>query len=224
MPNGRRAATFTRSRRRASPKYSITIPPPNVTGSLHMGHALNHSVQDTLGRWHRMRGFTTLILPGTDHAGIATQTVVEREIAKEGLTRYDLGREAFVERVWQWKEQYGARIISQLKRLGCSYDWSRERFTMDAAYADAVLRSLRALLRRGLDLPGQAAGQLVLPSPDGHLGYRSGGRGAGGASLAYPLPVCRRVGLRHRRDDAARKPCWAIPPWPSIRKTSVMPG
>jgi valyl-tRNA synthetase len=137
------------------PKYSITIPPPNVTGSLHMGHALNHSVQDALGRWHRMRGFTTLILPGTDHAGIATQTVVEKEIAKEGLTRYDLGREAFVARVWLWKEQYGARIISQLKRLGCSYDWSRERFTMDPAYADAVLEAFVRFYDAGLIYRGK---------------------------------------------------------------------
>ena len=137
------------------PKYSITIPPPNVTGSLHMGHALNHSVQDALGRWHRMRGFTTLILPGTDHAGIATQTVVEKEIAKEGLTRYDLGREAFVARVWQWKEQYGARIISQLKRLGCSYDWSRERFTMDAAYAAAVTEAFVRFHDAGLVYRGK---------------------------------------------------------------------
>ncbi len=137
------------------PKYSITIPPPNVTGSLHMGHALNHSVQDTLGRWHRMRGFTTLILPGTDHAGIATQTVVEKEIAKEGLTRHDLGREAFVARVWQWKEQYGARIISQLKRLGCSYDWSRERFTMDPAYAEAVVEAFVRFHDAGLIYRGK---------------------------------------------------------------------
>ena len=137
------------------PKYSITIPPPNVTGSLHMGHALNHSVQDTLGRWHRMRGFTTLILPGTDHAGIATQTVVEKEIAKEGLTRYDLGREAFVARVWLWKEQYGARIISQLKRLGCSYDWSRERFTMDPAYAEAVVEAFVRFHDAGLIYRGK---------------------------------------------------------------------
>jgi len=137
------------------PKYSITIPPPNVTGSLHMGHALNHSVQDALGRWHRMRGFTTLILPGTDHAGIATQTVVEKELAKEGLTRYDLGREAFIARVWLWKEQYGARIISQLKRLGCAYDWSRERFTMDPAYAEAVTEAFVRFHDAGLIYRGK---------------------------------------------------------------------
>ena len=123
------------------PKYSITIPPPNVTGSLHMGHALTYTVQDALGRWKRMQGHTTLILPGTDHAGIATQNVVEKQIAKEGLTRFDLGREAFVERVWQWKSEYGARIITQLKRLGCGFDWQRERFTLDGDYAEAVLEA-----------------------------------------------------------------------------------
>jgi len=137
------------------PKYSISIPPPNVTGQLHMGHALNHTVQDALGRWHRMRGFTTLILPGVDHAGIATQTVVEREIAKDGLTRHDLGREAFVARVWEWKEQYGARIIAQLKRLGCSYDWSRERFTMDAGYAEAVAEAFVRFHDAGLIYRGK---------------------------------------------------------------------
>ena len=137
------------------PKYSITIPPPNVTGSLHMGHALNHSVQDTLGRWHRMRGFTTLILPGTDHGGISTQTVVEKEIAKEGLTRHTLGREAFVARVWLWKEQYGAQITSQLKRLGCSYDWSRDRFTMDPAYNAAVTEAFVRFHDAGLIYRGK---------------------------------------------------------------------
>jgi len=119
--------------------YSITIPPPNITGSLHIGHALCYTIQDVLGRWKRMQGYNTLILPGTDHAGIATQNVVEKEIAKEGLTRHDLGREKFLERVWQWKEEYGSTIINQFKRMGYSFDWERLRFTMDAEYADAVL-------------------------------------------------------------------------------------
>jgi len=132
------------------PKYSIAIPPPNVTGSLHMGHALNHTVQDALGRWHRMRGETVLILPGTDHAGIATQNVVEKQIAKEGLTRFDLGREKFVERVWEWKDEYGARIIGQLKRLGCGYDWQRLRFTMDPAYAESVMEAFVRFYDAGL--------------------------------------------------------------------------
>ncbi len=131
------------------PKYSITIPPPNVTGSLHMGHALTYTIQDVLGRWHRMRGFTTLILPGTDHAGIATQNVVEKQIAKEGLTRFDLGREEFVKRVWVWKDEYGSRIISQLKRLGCSFDWQRERFTIDKGYENAVVEAFVQFFDKG---------------------------------------------------------------------------
>ena len=116
----------------------MVIPPPNVTGSLHMGHALNNTLQDILARYKRMDGYEVLWLPGTDHAGIATQNVVEREIAKEGLTRRDLGREKFLARVWQWKETYGGRILEQLGRLGCSCDFSRTRFTMDEGLSNAV--------------------------------------------------------------------------------------
>jgi len=137
------------------PRFSICIPPPNVTGSLHMGHALNHSVQDTLGRWHKMLGDTVLILPGVDHAGIATQTVVSRQIEREGLTRFDLGRQKFEERVWAWKEEYGDRIVSQMKRLGCAYDWSRLRFTMDPAYADAVAEAFVRFFDAGLIYRGK---------------------------------------------------------------------
>ncbi len=118
--------------------YCIVIPPPNVTGSLHLGHALNNTLQDILIRWRRMQGHVTLWLPGTDHAGIATQAVVEKELAKEGLTRQELGRERFLERVWQWKEHYERRISGQLKRLGASCDWTRTRFTMDPGLSRAV--------------------------------------------------------------------------------------
>ncbi|MET9341955.1 valine--tRNA ligase [Nonomuraea sp. NPDC003804] len=118
--------------------YSIVLPPPNVTGVLHIGHALDHSVQDALTRRARMRGMETLWLPGMDHAGIATQNVVERELGKEGLSRHDLGREAFVERVWQWKDESGGKILGQMKRLGDGVDWSRERFTMDTGLSRAV--------------------------------------------------------------------------------------
>ena len=130
--------------------YCITIPPPNITGSLHMGHALNNSVLDALTRWHRMRGFAALCLPGTDHAGIATQNVVERELAKEGVTRHDLGREKFVEKCWEWREQYGTRIYHQFEKLGCSYDWERVRFTLDASYEDAIMEEFRSWYERGL--------------------------------------------------------------------------
>ena len=133
-----------------APIFSIVIPPPNVTGSLHMGHALQHTLMDVLARYHRMRGYRTLWLPGTDHAGISTQIVVERELKKEGLTRHDLGRERFVARVWQWKEQYGSRITEQLRREGASVDWSRERFTMDEHLSRAVREAFVRLYEEGL--------------------------------------------------------------------------
>ncbi len=132
------------------PSFVIAIPPPNVTGELHMGHALNASIQDLLIRWHRMRGFSTLWQPGYDHAGIATQNVVERALAKEGLTRHDLGRDAFVERTWRWLEHYGGVIYGQFRRLGASLDYRRERFTMDDGYVRAVLRYFVHLYDRGL--------------------------------------------------------------------------
>jgi valyl-tRNA synthetase len=118
--------------------FSIVIPPPNVTGMLHMGHALNNTLQDIIIRFKRMQGYNTLWMPGMDHAGIATQNVVEQQLRKEGLSRHDLGREKFIARVWEWKEQYGGVIINQLKRLGCSCDWDRERFTMDEGLSQAV--------------------------------------------------------------------------------------
>ncbi|MBU1261497.1 class I tRNA ligase family protein, partial [bacterium] len=134
--------------------YSIVIPPPNVTGSLHIGHALNNTIQDILIRWRRMQGYSVLWLPGTDHAGIATQNVVEKALLKEGKTRESLQREAFVERVWQWKEEYGGKIIEQLKRLGCSCDWSRLRFTMDEGLSKAVREVFVRLYKEGLIYQG----------------------------------------------------------------------
>jgi valyl-tRNA synthetase len=133
-----------------APAYSIVIPPPNVTGSLHMGHALDHTFMDALIRRRRMQGYTTLWLPGMDHAGIATQNVVERELAKDGLSRHDLGREAFVERVWQWKAESGGKILGQMRRLGDSVDWSRERFTMDEGLSRAVQTIFKRLYDDGL--------------------------------------------------------------------------
>lgn len=130
--------------------YSIVIPPPNVTGALHMGHALNNTLQDILCRWKRMTGHTVLWMPGTDHAGIATQNVVERQLAAEGKDRHDLGREAFIERVWQWKAESGGQIIGQLKRLGASCDWERERFTMDEGLSKAVRTVFVKLYQDGL--------------------------------------------------------------------------
>jgi valyl-tRNA synthetase len=132
------------------PAYCIVIPPPNVTGSLHVGHALDHTIQDALSRRRRMQGYETLWLPGMDHAGIATQNVVERKLAEQGLSRHDLGREAFVERVWQWKAESGGAILGQMRRLGDSVDWSRERFTMDEGLSRAVQTIFKRLYDDGL--------------------------------------------------------------------------
>jgi valyl-tRNA synthetase len=136
--------------------YCIVIPPPNVTGALHLGHALDNTLQDILIRNHRMRGFNTLWMPGLDHAGIATQAMVERQLKeKENKTRHDLGREALVERIWQWKQQFGDRILEQLKRLGCSCDWDRTRFTLDEMCAKAVRETFFKLFKDGLIYRGK---------------------------------------------------------------------
>src|SRR5262249_30509330 len=145
-----RADPFSKSR-----PYCIVIPPPNVTGSLHVGHALNNTLQDILIRWKRMEGFNTLWQPGMDHAGIATQVVVERQLATDGVTKEALGRDAFVQRVWKWKEESGGTIIRQLKRLGASCDWERERFTMDPGLSAAVREVFVRLWEEGLVYRGE---------------------------------------------------------------------
>jgi valyl-tRNA synthetase len=137
------------------PRFAIVIPPPNVTGVLHMGHILNNTLQDILARFHRMDGKATLWMPGTDHAGIATQNVVEKELARQGLTRHDLGREAFVEKVWAWKAEKGGIILRQLQRLGASCDWERQRFTMDEGLSHAVREVFVRLYEKGLVYRGQ---------------------------------------------------------------------
>ena len=131
-------------------KYSIVIPPPNVTGSLHMGHALNNTIQDLLIRFHRMNNFETLWQPGTDHAGIATQALVEKKLNSEKIDKNEIGREKFIEKVWEWKEQYGDIIINQLKKLGCSCDWSRNAFTMDENLSKSVIKVFVDLYNKGL--------------------------------------------------------------------------
>ena len=139
------AGYFTADSSSDKPSFAIVIPPPNVTGSLHIGHALDHTLQDILVRMKRMKGFEALWLPGMDHAGIATQNVVEKQLAAQGLSRHDLGREKFVEKVWEWKGESGGSILGQMKRLGDSVDWSRERFTMDAGLSKAVLEIFKRL-------------------------------------------------------------------------------
>jgi valyl-tRNA synthetase len=141
---------FTADPDRSGKVFSIVIPPPNVTGQLHLGHALNTTLHDIIVRMRRMQGYNTLWLPGTDHAGIATQNAVEKDLAKQGKDRHQLGREQFVERVWKWRDDYGGRILQQLRRLGASCDWSRERFTLDEGLSRAVTRVFVTLYEKGL--------------------------------------------------------------------------
>jgi len=148
------AKTFHSDSSKGGEPYCIMIPPPNVTGILHMGHALNNTIQDIMARWRRMEGRNVVWVPGTDHAGIATQNVVERALKKEGKTRDDLGREAFIEKVWEWKEEYGGTIINQLKKMGASCDWERERFTMDEGLSEAVTEVFTRLYNKGLVYKG----------------------------------------------------------------------
>ena len=188
------------------------IPPPNVTGSLHMGHALNNTLQDILCRFERMRGRDVLWQPGTDHAGIATQMVVERQLMeRQEPGRRDMGRAKFLERVWQWKAESGGVIVNQLKRLGASCDWSRERFTMDEGLSRAVDQSVRRTASRRADLQGQAAGELGSEAAD--RDFRS--RGAADRGQGQPvvsalsarrqnLQSGRSLDLHRRRDHAAR--------------------
>jgi len=182
---------FTASPASTKPAYSIVIPPPNVTGVLTMGHVLNNSLQDILARRKRMQGYEVLWLPGTDHAGIATQTVVEKTLRKQKVIKHrdDLGREKFLEKVWEWKDKHGGIIIQQLKKLGCSCDWSRERFTMDEGYSQAVLRVFVDLYNKGLIYRGKrmvnwcpvsrtalSDEEVIMKEVDGHLWH-----------LKYPL-------------------------------------
>ncbi len=148
-------STSSRAKSRGQPPFTIVIPPPNITGNLHMGHALDNSIQDILIRYKKLRGFNTLWLPGTDHAGIATQNVVAKALRKEGKTKEDLGREEFIKRVWKWKEEYGSNITRQLRRLGCALDWTRERFTMDEGLSKAVTKEFVTLYNEGLIYRGK---------------------------------------------------------------------
>src|SRR5271155_1951187 len=151
------AGYFSADPASSKPAYSVVLPPPNVTGNLHMGHALDHTLMDALTRRKRMQGYEVLWLPGTDHAGIATQAVVERALRKEGLMKHreDLGREKFLEKVWAWKEKHGGIIIQQLKKLGASCDWTRERFTMDPEYSRCVQKVFVELYKKGLIYRGK---------------------------------------------------------------------
>lgn len=202
--------------------FSIVIPPPNVTGSLHMGHALNNTLQDIQCRYKRMNGYDVLWLPGTDHAGIATQNVVERNLASQGISRHELGREAFVGKVWEWKEQYGNRIVNQLKKLGASCDWRRERFTMDEGLSRAVRAVFVRLYKEGLIYKGKyiinwcprcqtALSDLEVDHQEStghlyHVIYRfSGGDGGVTVATTRPETILGDVAIAvHPRDEKNR--------------------
>ncbi len=210
--SGSRRATSTPTRRAAKPPYTIVIPPPNVTGALHLGHALNNTLQDILIRWRRMQGYDALWMPGTDHAGIATQAVVERRLLEEEKkTRHDLGREELVERIWAWKDQYESRILGQLRQMGCSCDWERTRFTLDAVCARAVRETFFQLFKDGQIFRGKrlvnwdthlqtavADDEIVLP--------RTSRAASGRSSIPSTAPTGEVHPRRHdpARDDARR--------------------
>ncbi len=203
---------FSASPDPAKEPYCIVIPPPNITGILHMGHALNNTIQDILIRYKRMQGYSALWMPGTDHAGIATQNVVEKKLAKEGLKRQDLGREKFLEEVWKWRDEYGSTIVEQLKRLGASCDWRRTRFTMDEKYSNAVKDAFIRLYKKGLIYRGDyiinwcprcqtalSDEEATHHDVDGNLYYIRYPLG----QIDTPLPKAakRRQGLRQGNDD-----------------------
>lgn len=146
---------FKPSNDKTKKPYTIVIPPPNITGKLHMGHALDETLQDILIRYKRMQGFNTLWVPGTDHASIATEAKIVEKLKVEGITKEDLGRDGFLKRAWEWKEEYGGTILNQLKKLGCSCDWSRERFTMDEGLSNAVKDVFVDLYYKGLIYKGK---------------------------------------------------------------------
>jgi valyl-tRNA synthetase len=149
------AGYFKSEDQSTKPPYCVILPPPNVTGQLHMGHALNHTIQDILVRWKRMQGFNVSWVPGTDHAGIATQSVVERELKKENKNRRDMGREAFVQKVWDWRNEYGDRIYGQMRKLGDSCDWDRAAFTLDDGVSQAVRKVFVDLYKKGMIYKGK---------------------------------------------------------------------
>ena len=200
-------------------RYVIMMPLPNVTGALHMGHAIDNVMQDLLTRWHRMRGENTLWMPGTDHAGIATQAVVEKRLLElEGKTRHDIGREALVERIWAWKDQFQERIIRQQQSMGCSCDWDRHRFTMDAVCARAVRETFYRLFRDALIFRGYrlvnwdcqlhtsvSDDEVYHETVNGHFWH-----------LRYPVIDPRPGEPDHVTVATTRPETWGIPRWPAI--------
>ena len=200
---------FTPEIDRSKTPFTVIMPPPNVTGELHYGHALTIALEDLMCRWHRMKGEPTLYLPGTDHAGIATQVVVERMIAKDGLSRHDLGRQEFIATVWRWVDQYGDRIYEQIKRLGASCDWSRQAFTLDEGPSKAVRTTFVNLYEKGAGLPRRAHRELVPTLRHGPIRPGGEARREGRQPLPHPLRPERRQRRpdyrHHEAGDSARR-------------------
>lgn len=182
--------------------YTIVIPPPNVTGKLHLGHAWDTTLQDLLTRLKRMQGYDVLWLPGMDHAGIATQAKVEQKLREDGIMRYDLGREKFLEKTWEWKDEYADTIRAQWSKLGLGLDYSRERFTLDEGLSKAV-GSIRPLVRERLDLPWRIYRQLGPGAKDCRLGYRGHLSRSRRRVLSHEVPARGRFGPHRNRDDAS---------------------
>ena len=202
-PLWERSGTYRPSLDAGKPSFSIQLPPPNVTGTLHMGHAFNQTIMDALSRWHRMLGHNTLWVPGTDHAGIATQIVVERQLEQQQISRHELGRENFVAKVWQWKQQSGATITQQMRRLGASVDWSHEYFTMDDKLSAVVTDTFVQLYEQGLIYRGKrlVSWDPVLKSAVSDLEVESEEEDGFLWHIRYPL--ADGSGAGRRRDDAA---------------------
>ena len=205
----------------AKKPYTIVMPPPNVTGQLHMGHAVDNTMQDILIRHKRMQGYAALWVPGTDHASIATEAKVVEAMAKEGLTKEMVGRDGFLERAWDWKNRFGSRIVSQLKKLGSSCDWERERFTMDEGCSDAVREVFVRLYDQGLIYRGN---RMVNWCPhcntsisDAEVEYEERPGISGTCSTRS-----RRPARCWNWPPPAPRPCWAIRLWPSIPTTPAI--
>ena len=200
------------------PAFSIVIPPPNVTGSLHVGHALDHTIQDALVRRRRMQGYEALWLPGMDHAGIATQNVVERQLAAEGLSRHDLGRERFVERVWQWKAESGGAILGQMRRLGDSVDWDRERFTMDEGLSRAVLTIFKRLYDDGLIYRAE---RIINWCPRCLTALSTSRSSTPKTPASWSASATATATTRSWWPPPGPRRCWATPRWPCTPTTSA---
>lgn len=215
------AGYFTADAASEKPPFTIVLPPPNITGQLHMGHALDQTFQDAIIRYKRMKGFETLWLPGVDHASIATEVKIVEQMRKEGLTKADIGRAEFLRRAYAWKDKYGGRIVEQMKKLGVSCDWTREAFTMDERCSRAVRTVFVRLYDKGLIYRGDRIINWC-PCCKCHIGRRSGVRGGAVVPLAHPVYDRGRQGSPSSSPPRGRRPCWAIRPWPCTPKTDGM--